>query len=58
MAFGSWRRFKTKKEAEKHRDKAWTKGCLVSKPEKRKDGMWYISILTKKGKNPIYLKGI
>lgn len=58
MAFGSWRRFETKKEANEHRKKAQAKGYFVSKPEKGMDNKWWISLLTKKGKNPIFIKGL
>ncbi len=57
MAFGSWRKFRTLKEAREYVKKAQLKGYFVSNP--KKEGKFYfVSILTKKGKVPIYSRGI
>jgi len=57
MALGGWRKFKTLKEARAYIKKAQAKGYFTSKPEK--DGkLYWVSTLTKKGKNPFYMKGL
>lgn len=54
MSFGSWRKFKTLKEAKIHKKKLQAKGYFVDTP-KKEGGFYWISILTKKGKNPFYI---
>ena len=57
MAFGSRRKFKTKKQAYKYVKKAQSKGYFISTPIKI-NKYWLVSILTKKGKNPFYIKDL
>ena len=58
MGFGGDRYFKTLKQANAYRKKAQKKGYFVSKPEKQWDGTYWVSTLTKKGRNPFYMKGL
>lgn len=58
MAFGSNRYFKTLREAKKFIKKAHEKGYFVSAPEKLKNGMYWVSVLTRKGKLPLYMRGL
>jgi len=58
MGIGGSRYFKTLKEANAFRKKAQAKGYFVSKPKKQFDGTYWVSTLTKKGKNPFYMKGL
>ena len=55
--FGNWRKFKTLKEAQKHRVKLQKAGYFISRIEKI-DNYYQFSIVNKKGKNPFYIRGL
>lgn len=57
MGLGSSRRFKTLKAAKSFVTKAQGKGFFVGRPLKR-DGMYVVSLLTKRGHKPIFTRGL
>ena len=58
MAFGGDRYFKKLKDANAYVKRAQEKGYFVSKPKKQWDGRYWVSTLTKKGRNPFFMKGL
>jgi hypothetical protein len=56
MGFGSWRKFKTLLKAKSFVKRARKAGYFVSEPE-RVGKFYFVSLLTKRGNNPFFIRG-